>query len=145
MQAADAGAGGGAGGADGRDGQDGQGLRAGGGAAASAAGGAPRVTRVQHASGPGVDAASTARRLESRLHMLYPTRGDSGEWAGGCLRRGVELQGTNGSVSSLGAERGAGGGWGWEWSGGRRNESRGVRGGWGGLGPRVVWTGWKQS
>uniref|UniRef100_A0A8C4MJS5 L antigen family member 3 n=1 Tax=Equus asinus asinus TaxID=83772 RepID=A0A8C4MJS5_EQUAS len=70
MQAADAGAGGGAGGADGRDGQDGQGLRGGGGAAASAAGGAPRVTRVQHASGPGVDAASTARRLESRLHMF---------------------------------------------------------------------------
>lgn len=40
------------------------------GTAAPASGGAPCVKRVQHASGPGEDAASTAKRPRNRPHIF---------------------------------------------------------------------------
>lgn len=119
-------------GCTGAEGQAGQGGPSGAATVAPASGGAARVTRAQHAPGPSENAGSTARRPGNRPHILYPTRRDSGEYAGGFLRgggvgcrgmdgSGVE-RGTEGTRVSMGVYR-PGGVW-----RGRRNESRWVTG-----------------
>ncbi|XP_054937775.1 EKC/KEOPS complex subunit LAGE3 isoform X3 [Physeter macrocephalus] len=62
-----------------------------GGAAAAADNGALCVAPAQHSPGPGGHPAPTAGRPGSRPHVLYPTRGRSGEWAAACLRWEAEI------------------------------------------------------
>lgn len=136
-------AGAGAGGTEGAD-DDGQGGRGGAGAAAACAARRPRpVSRPQHVPGPGRDAAEAAGRPESRIHVLYPTRADSGAWAGGWMSAPAGAEGRQGRASRGRTGRGAavtGGGWGrpgagvggreTSTEGGRQRDARRVRTGW---------------
>lgn len=113
MEAAGADAGGGAGGSDdppeSREGQQGQQGLGGEGAEAAVPGEAPRVPGQQQVPGPGGDAFSTVGGPETLIHELYPSRGDSGEMAGGGREKN---HGTLGCAGHRSESRGMG--WGRE-------------------------------